>query len=287
LADAIRDKAPECPIVLVTRESILEELTPQRRRQLTERLQVFDELILKDQIDSDLAQVQHLLKSMSEGYHALRESPDKTWKALTDVLGASIGELEILGEAAPPLEDNLWITTGIAYWIRNVVLEFPGVVYSPIYAATRLGISVDSFESEQVQELLKPAKYSGIFDPLEGRWWKERLSQIASDLSAETGVRGPTNRVFLQAFEKKFSLELSPALCIWDHTPTADQVCYLLRQPVKTRNSLRYYPDRRPEVMDNARVSFLAIQNDVKFNEAYLDPESLGLLERILEQSQP
>lgn len=291
LADAIRDKAPDCPIVLITRQSILDELTPQRRRQLTERMQMFDELILKRLLDNELEKAHHLLVSMAEGFSVLWEI-EKSWEALVEVLGANEEEIEVLGEAAPPLatpalEDREWITTQMAYWIRNVILEFPGLLYDPVNAATRLGISKDSFHTGEVQELLEPARYTGVFAPLEGRWWKGRLFRIAEDLSVDAGVRGPIKQVFAEAFQERYGLELSPAICVWDHTPIADWVCHILAQPVKMRNSLRYHPDSRPDVMDDARVSFRAIREREEFNEAYLDPEGLRLLDKIWEMPEP
>ena len=248
---------------------------------------MFDELILKSRLDDELDEVHHLLVSMAEGFRALSEIKEKTWGPLVGVLGTSEEEAKVLGEAAPPLQEGQWTVTGIAYWIRNVILEFPGILYDPTNAATRLGISKDSFGSEEVQELLKPAEYTGVFAPLDGRWWKGRLFKIAKDLAVETGVRGPTKRAFREAFQKRFDSDLSPAICVWDKTPIADWVCYLLRQPVKMANSLRYYPDRRPSVMDDARVSFLAIQTHPEFNEEHLDPEGLRQLKKIQESPQP
>jgi hypothetical protein len=103
----------------------------------------------------------------------------------------------------------------------------------------------------------------------------------------EVGVKGPTKQAFAEAFREKYDLELSPATCVWDRTPIADRVCYILRQPVKLRNSLRYHPDRRPDVMDDARVSFRAIREAEEFNEAYLDPGGLRLLDEILGKPEP
>jgi hypothetical protein len=103
----------------------------------------------------------------------------------------------------------------------------------------------------------------------------------------EVGVRGPTKRAFKEAFKKKFGSDLSPAICVWDKTPIADWVCYLLHQPVKMANSARYYPDSRPSVMDDARVSFLAIQTHPEFNEEHLDLEGLRQLDTIRGLSQP
>ena len=287
LAAEIRARLPDCPIVLITRQSILNQLDPRTRRQLAERLQVCDELICKSMLDDELNRAQQQLISLAEGFRALSHIAGKTWEPLVEVLGASEEEAKLLREAAPPLKEGEWIVTGAAHWIRNIILGFPGILYNPINAATRLGISIDSFWNDEVQELIKPAKYVGIFAPPEGRWWKARLFRIAKELAMEKGVSGPMNQAFAEAFRKRYGTKLSPAICVWDHTPVADWVCYILRQPVKIRNSLRYYPDSRPSIMDNARVSFRAIRRSNKFDEELLDSEGLNLLKKIEELPEP
>ncbi|MFQ5798909.1 MAG: hypothetical protein ACE5H0_09490 [Bacteroidota bacterium] len=287
LAAEIRARHPDCPIVLITRQSILDQLDRTKKRQLTERMQVCDELILKDDLDNKLDETRQLLISIADGFRTLGGIADKTWGPLVEVLGASREEAELLREAAPPLQEGQWIVTGAAGWIRSVVLEFPGILYDPVNAATRLGISVEAFFDDKVQELMDPAKYAGVFAPNEGRWWKGRLFRIAKELAMEEGVGGPINQAFTEAFCKRFGIELSPAVCVWDHRPVADWVCYILRQPVKIKYSLRYYPDSRPSIMHDTRVSFRAIRESNKFYEELLDSAGLNLLKEIEELPEP
>lgn len=302
LAAEIRIRLPDCPIVLITRESILGQLDRRTRRQLTEHMQPCDELILKSMLDDDLDGTRQLLISLVNGFHALSNIADKTWEPLVEILGANDEEAGLLREAVPPLprraelvagaadwirQEREWIVTGAANWVRTVVLGFPGILYDPINAATRLGISVEAFRDDKVQELMEPAKYVGVFAPPEGRWWKGRLFRIAKELAKEEDVDGPPNRAFAEAFRKRFGRELSPAICVWDRTPIADWVCYVLRQPVKIKNSLRYYPDSRPSVMDDARVSFRAIRESNEFYEELLDSEGVKLLKEIESLPEP
>jgi hypothetical protein len=281
LAAEIRTRLPDCPIVLITRESILSQLDRRTRRQLTEHMQPCDELILKSMLDDDLDGTRQLLVALVNGFRALSDIADKTWEPLVEILDANDEEAGLLREAAPPLQEGEWIVTGAADWIRRVVLEFPGILYDPVNAATRLGISVEAFRDDKVQELIEPAKYVGVFAPPEGRWWKGRLFRIAKELAKDEDVNGPPNQAFAEVFRKRFGRELSPAICVWDRTPIADWVCYVLRQPVKIKNSLRYYPDSRPSVMDDARVSFRAVRESNKFYEELLDPEGVKLLKEI------
>ena len=281
LAAEIRARYPDCPVVLITRQSILDQLDPARKRQLTERMQMCDELILKDDLDDRLNETRQLLISIADGFRTLSRIGSKTWEPLVEVLGAGDEEGELLRETAPPLQEGEWTVTGAANWIRNVVLRFPGILYDPIHAATRLGITVESFHDENVQRLLEPARYVGVFASPEGHWWKGRLFRIAKELAEQEDVDGHPNRAFAEAFRKRFGRELLPATCVWDRTAIADWVCYVLRQPVKIKNSLRYYPDSRPSVMDDARVSFRAIRESNEFDEELLDSEGIKLLEEI------
>jgi len=287
LAAELRDRYPDNPIVLLTRESILDSLDPRTRRQLTEDMEPCDELLLKDVIDDELEQTQGLLQSIADGFRGLAEIEDKTWQALTDTLQSSNEEAEMLRETSPPLGNGRWIVSTAASWMRNVVLRFPGILYDPINAATCLGISEDSFWNEKVQERLDSSRYTGFFAPSEGRWWKDRLLRTAKELTMEAGIGGSIKWAFAQAFGETYGIELAPATCIWDHTPIADRVCYILRRPVKIANSLRYYPDNRPAVMDAARVSFRAIRERNDFYEELLDSEGLTLLQQIWELPEP
>lgn len=103
LGAEIRAKLPDCPIVFITRKSILKELDPRTRRQLTERMHPCDELILKSMLDDNLDGTRQLLISVANGFCALSDVADKTWEPLVEVLGANDEETGLLREAAPPL----------------------------------------------------------------------------------------------------------------------------------------------------------------------------------------
>jgi hypothetical protein len=287
LAAEIRARFPDRPIVLITRESVLNLLDRQTRRQIIEKAQPCDELLYKRQLDDNLDETRQALITLVQGFKALRGIQDKNWDKLAEALQANEEESRLLREAVPPLKKNEWIVTGAANWLRNVVLEYPGILYDPIYTATRLGISLDSFFSEEVQQLVAPARYNGIFAPSEGRWWKSRLFRLAKPFILEQDISGPQNRAFAEAFYKKSGKQLTPANCVWDHTPIADWVCFVMKQPVKIKHSLRYYPDSRPSVMDDARVSFYAIRRSTEFDEKLLDSEGLSLLKQIESLPEP
>lgn len=285
LAAEIRSRLPNIPIVLMTQEAILNTLEESRKRQLLDNMPSFDELILKSQLESNLTKIQHDLVILAQGFSELRNS-EKTWKSLIRLLGASDAEESLLVETSSPMENRTWIVTDAADWIRNTVLAFPGILYDSLYAATLLGISKDAFQNENLQEMLKPASYTGLFVPIEERWWKQRLMKSAQELLVEQEMNGPVNRVFAEAFAKKFDARLPLAICTWDKMPVADWVCHIRQEPVKIKNSLRYYPDKRPSVMDAARVSFKAIQQNY-VDKNLFDSDSQDLLKDIEDLPEP
>jgi hypothetical protein len=290
LVAQLRSKLPEIPIVLITRRSILRNLGRETSRQLVEEMQTFDELVLKDAIDDNPEIAEQELLTLADGFLMLRQQEGRTWSNLVRLIKADEGELDRLREASPPLhakapgyEDtkNEWTVTGAAHWLRDVVIAYPGILYDSLQAATRLRISERSFLQEGVQQELDGSQYEGIFAPIEKRWWSDRLLGLAQSLVTEQFGMQKTSNDFAEAYQRKHGSELEISRCVWDGSPSADQMCYILKQPVKTEHSLRYYPDTRPSVMDPARVSFRAIRESSAFDEELLDSRSRGLLSRI------
>jgi hypothetical protein len=286
LASEIRTRVADKPIVLITRGSIYRDLK-QSKPQVLDQLQIYDDLILKDELDEDLKGVTSSLITLSQGFRDLSRSQRKDWQALTGVLNANEHEARILREAVPPLSDGRWFVSGAARWVRHVVLGYPGILYDEVHAATRLGISIEGFRKSSLQRVLKSAKYDGAFGPNDGRWWKDRLLGIAAELIQAEGLGGPLNETFREAYRRKMRVKLLPAICVWDNTPTADWVCYLLHKPVKIKHSLHYYPDNRPAVMDDARVSFRAVREMGEFDDNLLDADGAKLLNSIEDLADP
>lgn len=87
---------------------------------------------------------------------------------------------------------------------------------------------------------------------------------------------------FADIFERKFGEKLERATCVVDGEPDADWICYILNEPVKQAHSVVYYPDNRPPVMDEARISFKAIKEE-RFDQNKVDPSSSQLIEQLVE----
>jgi hypothetical protein len=269
LAAEMRMRHPACPIVLVTRPHVIAG-----KSSLLEESMDVDLIVMKDAINRTPDEIRAKIVALIQGFRALQAIAGKEWSSVLKLMDANEDEANLLREAAQPLESKQWNIPQVARWIRNVVMGFPGILYDALTTATRLGISEDAFRSPGVQKLMKPAKYTGVFGTFKERWWRDRMFNIAQSLILEQGLQGPVFQKFAEAFAAKFGTVLTPAICIYDGTPIADWVCYILKEPVKQRNSIPYYPDSRPAVMDQARVSFKAIREHNEFDESLVDSDS-------------
>jgi hypothetical protein len=249
---------------------------------------IIDLTLEKDQVIAEPEKVRRKLGNLIKGYQALSAiQPDRhSWNDVLTLMEANDAEAKLLREAAAPAERGHWMVPQVSRWIREVVLRYPGIVYNELTAATRLGLSLESFQMLQVQKWFESACYTGIFGHDEPYWWRNRLLHRAQELLLEVSVSGPVSEYFIRAFQQKFGQELQPAICIYDHTSGANWVCHILKKPVKVQNSVPYYPDSRPEVMDQARVSFKAILETNEFDPNLVDADSYELVvEPLLEQN--
>jgi hypothetical protein len=248
---------------------------------------IVDITLDKDRVIIEPDKVRHELIALIEGYQALDAVENKhEWRAVLKLMHADEAEAALLREAASPIKGGYWTVPQVARWIRDVVTKYPGILYDELTSATRLGLSQESFQKPAVQEWFEPARYIGIFGNYAPRWWRDRLFHRALELILEANLSGPVPELFIKAFQEKFKQPLEPAICTYDNTPIADWVCYIYNAPVKLQNSIPYYPDSRPEVMDQARVSLKAVKESNEFNINLVDAESYELVVRpLLEQS--
>ena len=276
LAARVREEKPEFPIVLLTRSSLGTWTSAQRTIRAG---RTFDGVLYKDthlRRDRDTARAK--LVSLARGYEALRNSEDRTVSALLDLLQTDdVGREEAL-KAVPP--DDGWKAVEAAHWVRSILLRYPGVLYGLAFAATALGISIDSFNQAPMMELLKPAEYQGIFNEERQRWWRHRLFEVANDLCLASDRTLGLREGFRAAAGERVGLDLGRSLDV-ETGDRADTVCHLLDIPTRIESSLPYRPDARPQVMDEARISFKAIRETNLVEENYLDSESKILLKDI------
>lgn len=280
LAAEMRMRPRACPLVLITRPQPLAE---SGKLLMLEESADLDLILLKDDVIKNPEDTRRKLIALVKGFKELEQEKGQEWQRVLDLLGANEDERNLLRESGPPLAKGQWNVPSTARWVRNTLMRFPGIMYDELTSATRLGISLEAFYDPEVQNLMKPAKYTGIFSDYHPRWWRNRLFDIALKLMLEQGLRGAPSQEFGKAFKSAFGKELPEAICVYDGTGIADWVCYILQQPVKQSNSIPYYPDTRPSIMDQARVSFKAITTSPDFDERLVDADCLPIVESLWE----
>jgi CheY-like chemotaxis protein len=113
------------------------------------------------------------------------------WLGLTGSEEWHSGARRSVDDARPPAHAVASHTSGKSYlrWFLQRILPFPTFLLSDLYAATRLGISVETLgeilsSGSPLSERLSPGIYSG---PLSGfttrRWWKSQIDQLLEQLS--------------------------------------------------------------------------------------------------------
>lgn len=275
LAAEMRMRHPACPIILVTRRQVIAE-----RESFLERSINVDLIIYKDDVLQNPDQVREKVTALADGFRRLQTVAGKEWSSVLDLMGANQDEKSLLREAAPPLDEKRWTVPEVARWIRNVVMRYPGILYDTLTVATRLGVTVEAFNTSMIRDLIEPAQYTGVFNNGD-RWWRDRVFGKAQELMTDHDLQGPVFQDFVKAYKEKFGDDLDQPICIFDGTPIADWVCYIYQQPVKQRNSIPYYPDSRPSVMDQARVSFKAILDSDSFDESLVDKDSYDVVKSL------
>ncbi|MCY4061898.1 MAG: hypothetical protein OXG53_06000 [Chloroflexi bacterium] len=283
LATELRNRSPFCPIILVSRENILSG----RGSHLTTSGSDLDLIFYKNDIINHRDETLQYILELHEAYMQLKEIKNLPWSKVLDKLGADEDEQRKIREAFPPVsKGRRWYVPTTIEWIRTVLIGYPGILYNSLHASARLGITELSFLSPAILDIFASAKYKGLLAGFGERWWADRLVAKATEIIIEANVDGPFSVAFAEAYEQMSREKLEPSRCVFDNEPVADQVCYILKKPVKRDNSIVYYPDSRPPVMDPARVSIKAIQESDDFDEDLVEASSFSVVKRIWDRGE-
>lgn len=284
LATEIRNRNPTRPIILVSRTQIIDS---PNLHLIGDRSGVDLVLFKRDILNYEDRALQCIL-TLLDGYGhlaALQESKDPKWSDVLDSLRADKDGSSRIREAYPPIDkEGRCYIPSVIRWIRTVLMEYPGILYDSLHASARLGITEESFVSEPMQGFVEGAVYTGPLAGFGKRWWADQLVEIATNAIIDTNLDGPISLSFIEAYSRTGrgkQQKLEPSLCVVDERPGADEVCYILQQPVKRENSIIYYPDSRPPIMDSARVSIKAIKEKDSFDESFVEASSIDLVNEI------
>ncbi len=281
LSTELRQKFPEIPIVLFTRKSVFKI---QNYSNIKQTLSTIDKIIYKNELFVLDAVFLEDLYELAIGYKKLRECKSKNWDDLLKLLKAPESDDENLKLSNPPISSgakSIWSVFEAAKWINEIIVTYPGILYDDIHSATYLGISEEAFLTDEVQQFFSKAKYSGVFAPPEGRWWKYMLLEIAVSKMKQNESLLPIREGFPIAWQRINKKTIEKSKCIYSGESPADRVCYILKKPVMIKYSLSYKPDSRPSIMEDARVSFKAIRTSNEVNDNLFDPQGREMLTKI------
>ena len=277
LSTELRQRFPDAPIVLFTRPSVFKAQDYPERT-----LSNIDQTVYKKDLFTPDSTLLDSLYELAMGFSKLRSKRSRKWIDLLKVINAPEIDYENLRLTNPPIDSvTQWSVSEATAWIRDTLIEYPGLLYNAVHAATFLGISENAFRSSPLQEAFAKAKYCGLFPPLDGRWWKSRLQQIANAMLTQRERNLLLREGFPLAWERTRKTTIERSTCIFSGESPAEWVCYILKKPVMIKYSLFYKPDSRPPVMDEARVSFEAIRTSNEVNDELFDPLGKELLPEI------
>lgn len=286
LSTELRRKFPEVPIVLFTRKSVfgLQNYVSTREKLSN----IIDEIIYKQEMFEQGSSKLEDIYRLADGYRILKNQTDRSWSSLLALMGATKSDEILMEQSNPPFPDiDRWVPSSLAVWVRDILLRFPGILYDAVHAATLLGISKEAFLSEDVQGTLASARYNGIFEPTEGRWWKSKIQSNAYSIMSKKEKSAPLREGFPRAWERIKGEAIDRSKCVFSGESPADWVCHILKKPVLIKYSLSYTVDNRPSVMDEARISFEAIRTTNDWDEKRVDPVGRELIPKIRNMAKP
>ncbi len=277
LSTALKEKFSDIPVVLFTKKSVFKIEKYSRQA-----LHSLDDVVYKYEVFQASGDNLNQLHALAVGFKNLRKKQPSKWDDIVKAIKAPLIDHDTLKLSNPPLPlGRNWSVSEVAEWIRNVLIKYPGILYDPIHSATFLGLSKGAFLSEKTKMIFAKVKYSGVFAPVEGRWWKSELRRIAISKMIKKEKELPLHLGFPLALERTRTTQVERSKCIYSDETPADWVCYILNKPVKIKYSLAYRIDSRPKVMDEARVSFKAIKTSNEVNDELFDPLGRDMLKRI------
>jgi len=277
LSTALKEKFSDIPAVLFTKKSVFKIEKYSRQA-----LHSLDDVVYKYEVFQASGDNLNQLHALAVGFKNLRKKQSSKWDDILKAIKAPLIDHDTLKLSNPPLPlGRNWSVSEVAEWIRNVLIKYPGILYDPIHSATFLGLSKGDFLSEKTKMIFAKVKYSGVFAPVEGRWWKSELRRIAISKMIKKEKELPLHLGFPLALERTRTTQVERSKCIYSDETPADWVCYILNKPVKIKYSLAYRIDSRPKVMDEARVSFKAIKTSNEVNDELFDLLGRDMLKRI------
>jgi CheY-like chemotaxis protein len=273
LAAHIRQEYPNRPIVILSAFLRI----PATNDKLRRTRDLIDLQVKKEEVEQLPERFARQLQALATGYERIRgilqEAREDSELAARSILGLMQEPTdkpalkEVVAYLAHQVESNDVALT--ARVLLHELLEFPGPLVIPEYAAVSLGINPQYSHDEILANHLQPARYLGAFQDLE--WEEERQIPLYW-------------RPFLP--ELKASLpNLPPALCFICRQ-AASTLCAECKRPIDGQHSL---PAQRAEVTypecRHARVCGNCLRKEELASGVILDRRHAMLRKEVVKES--
>ena len=179
VAETIREKWPECPIVCIT--------GAKKSEVDSRKLSLYEEVFEINKI----SKYGDAILSIAKSYNKIKKDRPKNADDVVKLLKTPGEDRDRLKSIMPHevkvnFEDRGLLPI-LSQWTRKTLLGRPGFLYDRLWIATLLGVTKDGFK--KIENLFTTAKYSGIFqNELQERWWKSRVLTILSRQIEQRGL---------------------------------------------------------------------------------------------------
>jgi len=183
VAELIREKLPDCPMVCVSAVDIVHEISHAQR-------DLYDDVFSFAKLQKHY----ETLKAIAVSYKYMRLNKPGDQTDLINLLKSPASEKDRLLTILPKhLKENFSdksLLQRISKWVRSVLLKTPGFLYDELWVSTLIGIKPSSFK--KVSSIFKGAIYKGIFsDPSNSRWWAAKVKEILYEKVKDKKYRRP------------------------------------------------------------------------------------------------
>jgi hypothetical protein len=173
------------------------------------------------------------LSNLGDALKQLLKCPETTSGLLEQYFWGAVGAFEV---ARLKGDERLrFITTHTGYWIRNQLLQFPGVLLNEVAAASYLDVNPKEFKTQpKIQKPFEGALYQGPFGDVNRYWWTAGLDDTVSKSMGPEDAKMITGREFL----RRKSITVKPCKCFRGHVG-AGYFCIITQAPVCEKHSVR------------------------------------------------
>jgi len=173
VAESIRDKRNNCPIVAITN-------VPPNEIDIHKH-NAYDDVI---KFAHDMSQKIDYLKSISEGFRLINKKPPSAVDDLMKLMKAPKDDYERIKKIIPHELKSRMKEPGFASlfykWVKFKFMAWPGFVLNRVWTSTLLGIKENRFDV--VESLFEKTKYKGIFSKAsEEHWWQSQIKKTLFD----------------------------------------------------------------------------------------------------------